>query len=330
MSRSRRSARSSARCSSCAARAATISSASRRSSSTTSWGSTSSGRGIVNILAADRLMASPRLYSTFLLWLLSRTVRAASGGRRPAKAQAVLLLRRGPSAVRRRAAGPARKGRAGRPPDPLQGRRRLFHHAEPDRHPGQGRRPARQPHPARAATPSRRATSRRCKSAADTFRPNPGDRRRHRDHGAEDRRGARLAAPARRLALAGPAHLDQAALVPRRPAHSGRAQGDRQRPTRSARNTTHCSTASPPQEMLAAKADEAAAAAAAAKAQTDADKAAAEKAKPGRHRRQARAARACSASRSGSKLNAARETSGSSRRRSAKRHAAPARRRGRA
>ena len=29
------------------------------------------GRGIVNILAADRLMASPRLYSTFLLWLLS-------------------------------------------------------------------------------------------------------------------------------------------------------------------------------------------------------------------------------------------------------------------
>ena len=30
-----------------------------------------SGHGIVNILAADRLMASPRLYSTFLLWLLS-------------------------------------------------------------------------------------------------------------------------------------------------------------------------------------------------------------------------------------------------------------------
>jgi len=29
------------------------------------------GRGIVNILAAERLMASPRLYSTFLLWLLS-------------------------------------------------------------------------------------------------------------------------------------------------------------------------------------------------------------------------------------------------------------------
>ena len=30
-----------------------------------------SARGVVNILAADKLMASPRLYSTFLLWLLS-------------------------------------------------------------------------------------------------------------------------------------------------------------------------------------------------------------------------------------------------------------------
>ncbi|GAA4010952.1 DUF853 domain-containing protein [Sphingomonas swuensis] len=30
-----------------------------------------SGRGMVNILAADKLMASPRLYATFLLWLLS-------------------------------------------------------------------------------------------------------------------------------------------------------------------------------------------------------------------------------------------------------------------
>jgi uncharacterized protein len=31
----------------------------------------SEGRGIVNILAADKLMANPRLYATFLLWLLS-------------------------------------------------------------------------------------------------------------------------------------------------------------------------------------------------------------------------------------------------------------------
>ena len=31
----------------------------------------SSGRGIVNILAADKLMSNPRLYASFLLWLLS-------------------------------------------------------------------------------------------------------------------------------------------------------------------------------------------------------------------------------------------------------------------
>jgi hypothetical protein len=31
----------------------------------------SSGRGIINILAADKLMSNPRLYATFLLWLLS-------------------------------------------------------------------------------------------------------------------------------------------------------------------------------------------------------------------------------------------------------------------
>jgi len=32
---------------------------------------TDNGRGVINILAADKLMSSPRLYSTFLLWLLS-------------------------------------------------------------------------------------------------------------------------------------------------------------------------------------------------------------------------------------------------------------------
>ena len=32
---------------------------------------TDDGKGVINILAADRLLTSPRLYSTFLLWLLS-------------------------------------------------------------------------------------------------------------------------------------------------------------------------------------------------------------------------------------------------------------------
>ena len=38
------------------------------------------GRGQVNILAADKLMGSPRLYATFLLWFLVRTVRGTARG----------------------------------------------------------------------------------------------------------------------------------------------------------------------------------------------------------------------------------------------------------
>ncbi|MGO4843484.1 helicase HerA-like domain-containing protein, partial [Rhizobiaceae sp. 2RAB30] len=32
---------------------------------------TRDGRGAINVLAADKLMMNPRLYATFLLWLLS-------------------------------------------------------------------------------------------------------------------------------------------------------------------------------------------------------------------------------------------------------------------
>jgi DNA helicase HerA-like ATPase len=32
---------------------------------------TRDGRGVINVLAADTLIRSPRVYSTFLLWLLS-------------------------------------------------------------------------------------------------------------------------------------------------------------------------------------------------------------------------------------------------------------------
>ena len=52
-------------------RAATSSSASRRWRSRTSCRTDRDGRGYVNILAADKLMENPRLYATFLLWLLS-------------------------------------------------------------------------------------------------------------------------------------------------------------------------------------------------------------------------------------------------------------------
>ena len=37
---------------------------------------TPDGRGAINVLAADKLMMNPRLYATFLLWLLVGTVRS--------------------------------------------------------------------------------------------------------------------------------------------------------------------------------------------------------------------------------------------------------------
>ena len=58
--------------------------------------------------------------------------------------EAHLLFNEAPKAL-------LRQDRAGGAPDPLQGRGRLFRHAEPARHPRHGARPARQPRAARAA-----------------------------------------------------------------------------------------------------------------------------------------------------------------------------------
>ena len=109
------------------------------------------GRGIINILAADKLMENPRLYATFLLWLLSELFEELPEVGDPDKPKLVLLLRRGASPVQRRAEGAARQDRAGGAADPLEGRRRLFRDAEPARRARQGAGAARQPRAARAA-----------------------------------------------------------------------------------------------------------------------------------------------------------------------------------
>ena len=62
------------------------------------------GKGVVNILAADQLMQSPKVYSTLLLWLLSELYERLPEVGDPRQAQARVLLRRGASAVHRRAA----------------------------------------------------------------------------------------------------------------------------------------------------------------------------------------------------------------------------------
>ncbi len=61
------------------------------------------GRGYVNLLAADKLIQSPKLYATFLLWLLSELFEELPEVGDPDQPAPGVLLRRGPPAVPRRA-----------------------------------------------------------------------------------------------------------------------------------------------------------------------------------------------------------------------------------
>ena len=57
------------------------------------------GRGVINVLAADKLYHSPKLYSTFLLWMLSELFEQLPEVGDPDKPKDGVLLRRGPPAV---------------------------------------------------------------------------------------------------------------------------------------------------------------------------------------------------------------------------------------
>ena len=134
---------------------------------------TDDGKGVVNILAADKLMNAPRLYATFLLWMLSRAVRAAARGRRPRQAQAGVLLRRGAPAVQGRAGGAGRAHRAGRAAGAQQGRRRVLRDAEPARHSRHACWRSSATACSMRCAPSRRATRRRSRRRPSTMRANP-------------------------------------------------------------------------------------------------------------------------------------------------------------
>ena len=138
-------------------------------------------------------------------------LREPPGGGRSAQAEAVLLLRRGASAVRRRLRSADGPGRAHRAPDPLQGRRRLL------RDPGAHRRPLAGPGAARQprATRPPRVHPRRCRCVAQDGPDLPDDRllrRRTGDHVPRDRGGARDRA-CRRGAC--PRHSPRLACSPR-------------------------------------------------------------------------------------------------------------------
>ena len=149
-SRPPRSARSSARCSCSRTRARRISSASRRSISTDLMRDRRDGPGPGQRAAADKLMQSPRLYAMFLLWLLSELFEQLPEVGDPDKPVLVFFFDEAHLLFNDAPEGAGRQGRAGRAADPLQGRRRLFRHPEPDDVP-ETCWPARQPRAARAA-----------------------------------------------------------------------------------------------------------------------------------------------------------------------------------
>ena len=90
-----------------------------------------SGRGVINILAADRLMQSPKIYATFLLWLLSELFEQfpeAGDVQKPKLVfffdEAHLLFTDTPKMLEEKIVQVVRL-------DPVKGDRRLFCYAEP-------------------------------------------------------------------------------------------------------------------------------------------------------------------------------------------------------
>ena len=106
------------------------------------------GKGFINVLAADKLFNNPTMYSTFLLWLLSELYELLPEQGDTDKPRIVFFFDEAHLLFNNCTKSLLEKGGAGCPPDPLQGRRRVFHHAEPGGHPDDDPRPARQPHPA--------------------------------------------------------------------------------------------------------------------------------------------------------------------------------------
>ena len=88
---------------------------------------TQGGKGVINILAADKLMQkSPKVYADISALDALRIVRESSGDRRPGETEAGVLLRRSAFALRRHRAGSRAKDRADGATDSLQRRRCLF------------------------------------------------------------------------------------------------------------------------------------------------------------------------------------------------------------
>ena len=216
-----RSGRSSAACCRSSSRAARSSSASRCSRSTTCC-RPRDGKGVVNVLAADKLMNNPRLYGTFLLWLLAELFENLPevGDRDKPKLvfffdEAHLLFAEAPPALLEKVEQVVRLIRS-------KGVGVYFVTQNPLDIPEKvlGQLGNRIQHALRAFTPR---DQKAVKSAADTMRPNPEGRHPEGDHRARGRRGAGLVPRRQGLAERHRAGVDPGPRLADRPDHAPRS-----------------------------------------------------------------------------------------------------------
>ena len=203
------------------------------------------GRGIINILAADKLMENPRLYATFLLWLLSELFEELPEVGDPDKPKLVfffdeahLLFNDAPKALLDKIEQVVRLIRS-------KGVGVYFVTQNPLDVPDTvlAQLGNRVQHALRAFTPRDQKAVR---AAAETFRANPKLDTAKVDHRARQGRGAGLVARGQGHAVDGRAHADPPAVGAGRPDHAGGAQGDHGARARSRASTTRRSIANPP------------------------------------------------------------------------------------
>ena len=112
---------------------------------------TADGRGVVSLLELPNLASQPGAVLHLLDVAAGRPVHRPARGRRRRQAEAGVLLRRGAPAVQRRVEGVPAGDRPDRPADPVEGRRHLLRHPDPQGRAGRRAGPARVAGPAPAA-----------------------------------------------------------------------------------------------------------------------------------------------------------------------------------
>ena len=181
------------------------------------------GRGVINILAADQLILKPRLYSSFLLWLLSElfeTLPEVGDLDKPKLVfffdEAHLLFDDAPPALRQRVEQVVRIIRS-------KGVGVYFCSQFPDDVPNEilGQLGNRVQHALRAFTPrDQKAVRNRGRDLRGQHHPRRGQGHR----AARGRRGPGVHASRKGRADAGPAHADQSAALPHGGPHARGAQ----------------------------------------------------------------------------------------------------------